>query len=200
MKRWTLLLSLLAVAALAVAPWSALAAKHNKKVEIGQSAPDFKDLKGTDGKDYALGDFKDAKALVVVFTSNGCPVAVAYEDRLIDLQKKYEDKGVKVLAVNCNTSETEADMKERVKEKQINYAYLKDANQQSGRDFGATCTPHVFVLDGSRKIVYMGAIDDSMNSDKVKKHYVADAIEAVLAGQTPVTAETQQRGCGIRYQ
>lgn len=199
MKRSTLL-SLLAVATLAVAPWSALAAKFNRKVEIGQAAPEFNGLKGTDGKEYALGDYKDAKALVVVFTSNSCPVAVAYEDRVIDLQKKYADQGVKVLAINCNSNEGAEDVKKRAEEKQTSYAYLKDSTQQSGRDFGATCTPHVFVLDGSRKIAYMGAIDDSMNEDKVTKHYVADALDAVLDGKTPTTTETRQRGCGIRYE
>jgi peroxiredoxin len=199
MKRWTLLLSLLAVAALAALPFAAQAAKNNAKVEIGQAGPDFKNLKGTDGKDYGLADYKDAKAVVLIFTSNGCPVAVAYEDRMIALQKKYADKGVKLLAINCNNAEAEEDMKKRVDDKQINYAYLKDATQQSGKDYGATCTPHVFLLDGARKIAYMGAFDDSMAEDKVSKPYLADAIDAVLAGQTPATTETLQRGCGIRY-
>ncbi|MCE9552735.1 MAG: thioredoxin family protein [Planctomycetes bacterium] len=200
MKRWTIVLSLLAIVALAVAPWSVLAAKNNKKVEIGQAGPDFKGLKGTDGKERALADYKDAKALVLVFTCNACPVAVAYEDRMIDLQKKYADKGVKLLAINCNTNETLDAMKERATSKNFNFDYLLDAKQQSGRDYGASCTPHIFILDGERKIAYMGSFDDNMNDSKVQKHHVAAALDALLDGKLPVTTETKQFGCGIRYQ
>jgi len=199
MKRFSLVLSLLAVSALAVAPL-AYAAKFNKKVEIGQAAPDFKGLKGTDGKEYSLDGFKDAKALVLVFTCNRCPMAVAYEDRMIDLQKKYGEKGVQLLAINCNTGEGLDAMKERADSKGFNFPYVLDESQQSGKDFGATVTPHVFILDGERKIAYMGSLDDNMDDSKVQKHHVADALAAILDGKAPVTTETRQFGCGIRYQ
>ena len=200
MKRFTIVLSVLAIVALAVAPWSVLAAKHKKKVEIGQAGPDFKGLKRTDGQDRALADYQDAKAVVLIFTCNACPVAVAYEDRMIDLQKKYADQGVKLVAINCNTNENLDALKERAAAKSFNFDYVMDATQQSGRDYGASCTPHVFILDGQRKIAYMGAFDDNMDEGKVRKHHVAAALDALLDGKQPATTETRQFGCGIRYQ
>jgi len=80
------------------------------------------------------------------------------------------------------------------------YEYLFDASQQTARDYGATCTPHAFLLDGHRKIVYAGAIDDDMNADSVKHHSLRDAIDAVLAGKEPTVATTKQFGCGIHYE
>jgi hypothetical protein len=76
---------------------------------------------------------------------------------------------------------------------------LHDDGQKVGREYGAAVTPHVFLLDRNRKIAYMGAIDDNMDAEKVKKHYLSDAIKAVLAGKSPETTETRQFGCGIHY-
>ena len=140
----------------------------------------WKNLPGTDGKDHSLADFKDAKLLVVVFTCNRCPVARAYEDRLIAVQKDFSAKGVQLVAINCNTDDADAlpAMKQRATDKAFEFPYLFDETQQSGRDYGATVTPHVFVLDAARKIVYMGVVDDNINSDAVKQHYLADTLDA----------------------
>lgn len=177
-----------ALAAIAVAS-QAMAAN----LKTGDKAPDFK-ATGVDGKEYSLP--KDAKATVVCFTCNNCPVAVAYEDRFIDFAKKYESKGVKFIAINVNESENLTAMKQRAEEKGFNFPYAYDATGDSCRAFGARVTPHLFVVDAAGKIVYQGAFDDNQSSPK--EHYVAAAVDAVLAGKVPEKSETKAFGCGIR--
>ena len=176
----------------------ALFASHNlsaAEVEIGAAGPDFK-AKGVDGKSYSLASVKDAKATVMCFTCNNCPVAVAYEDRFIEFAKAYAAKGVKFVAVNCNTTEDLTAMKQRAEEKGFNFPYIYDESGDAARAYGARVTPHLFVLDGNGKVVYRGAFDDSMNQPK--KGYIADAVDAVLAGKTPEVQSTRAVGCGIR--
>jgi peroxiredoxin len=193
---------IVAIAALTVSV--AQAGKYNKVLSIGDQAPAFKDLTGADGKKYSLDDFKDAKAVVVCFTCNQCPVAVACEDRIIALQKEYEKRGVKFIAVSVSDSEVDnlENMKRRVETKGFNFPYTLDLTQKSARDYGARITPEFFVLDGKRKIAYMGVMDDSqVNPNDVTKSYLNDALEAVLSGSSVAVAETKTRGsgCGIRY-
>jgi peroxiredoxin len=171
-------------------------------LDIGAVAPKWTNLAGVDDKQHSLDDLKDAKAVVVVFTCNHCPVAVAYEDRLIQLTRDYQNKGVAVVAINVNNLEEDKlpAMKRRAQSKGFNFPYLYDPTQLIGRAYGATVTPHVFLLDGERKLAYKGAIDDNMNADKVSRHYLREAIDAVLAGKPVATATTQQRGCSIKYE
>jgi len=181
---------------------TAQAGKFNKVVNIGDKGADWSNLIGVDDKTYASGDFKDKKALVLVFTCNHCPVAIANEDRLIQLQNDYADKGVQVLAISVSDSPDDnlAAMKQRSADKKFNFPYLYDPTQKIARDYGAAVTPHVFLLDSNRKIAYMGLIDDKpIEPAEVKVHYLRDAIESVLAGKTPATTETRQSGCGIQY-
>jgi peroxiredoxin len=170
-------------------------------LKIGDAGPDFKGIIGTDDKQHALDDYKDAKAVVVAFICNHCPVAVAYEDRLVKLQADYKDKGVQLIAVNVNTLPADRldKMKERAEAKGFNFPYLYDETQKIGRDFGAKVTPHVFVLDKDRKLAYVGAIDNSQNADKAEKHYLRDALDAIVEGKTPDEPVTRQFGCGIKY-
>jgi peroxiredoxin len=171
-------------------------------VKIGDAGPAWENLTGTDDKQHNLKDLADAKAVAVIFTCNTCPVAVAYEDRLNQLARDYEDKGVSLVAINVNNNEGNKmpAMKERAEEKGFTFAYLYDPSQKIARDYGATVTPHVFLLDDERKVVYMGAIDDNMDTAAVKQHHLKDAIDATLAGQEPPMAETKQFGCGIKYE
>jgi peroxiredoxin len=171
-------------------------------VKIGGAAPDFKGIIGTDDKEHSLADFKDAKLVVLVFTCNHCPVASAYEGRLVALQDDYKAKGVQLVAVNVNNIDADRldKMKERAKAKNFNFPYLYDASQKLGHDYGATVTPHVFVLDQQRKVAYMGAVDDKQNADQVKKTYLRNAIDALLDGKKPPKAVTKQFGCGIQYE
>ncbi len=174
---------------------------YAEKLSIGDKAPGWSGLPGVDGEKHGLSDYDDAKLVVVTFTCNHCPVAVAYEDRLIDLQKDYKSKGVQVVAVNVNTIPPDRldKMKQRADAKGFNFPYLYDESQEIGRDYGATCTPHVFVLGKNRRIAYMGAIDDSRNPGKVKEHYLRNALDALLAGKEPPKAVTKQFGCSIKY-
>jgi peroxiredoxin len=173
-----------------------------KGLKVGDPAPEWKDLTGIDDEKHSLKDLAKAKAVIVVFTCNHCPVAQAYEDRLVALEKDYKDKGVELVAINVNNMDADKlpAMKERAQEKGFKFDYLYDPSQAIGRAFGATVTPHAFVLDGKSKVVYMGAIDDNQNPSEVKEHYVRDAVDAVLAGQEPKVATSKQFGCGIRYE
>ena len=127
--------------------------KEDKAIKIGDQGPAWENLAGTDDKKHSLKDLKESKAVAVVFTCNTCPVAVAYEDRLIKLSNDYKDKGVALVAINVNKdprNDLEA-MKQRAEEKGFAFAYLFDPSQQIARDYGATVTPHVFLLDGKRE-------------------------------------------------
>jgi peroxiredoxin len=172
-------------------------------VKIGDSAPSWSGLLGVDGKQHSLDEYRSAKLVVLVFTCNQCPVAKAYEDRLIAVAKDYQDKGVQLVAVDCNPSPAEQldKMKQRALEKSFNFPYLHDSvRQQTGHDYGARVTPHVFVLDQQRKVAYVGAVDDNMTSGEVKTPYLRAALDALLSGKQPPKAETKAFGCGIKYQ
>jgi thiol-disulfide isomerase/thioredoxin len=175
---------------------------EQKKLGVGDAAPAWKDLVGVDDQKHSLGEHADAKAVVVVFTCNHCPVAKAYEDRIVEIATDYADKDVDVVAINV--SNLDADklpaMKERAEEKGFKFNYLYDPSQEIARAYAATVTPHVFLLDGERNIAYIGAIDDNMKADKATKPYLRDAIDAVLAGSKPQTDSTKPVGCGIKYE
>jgi thiol-disulfide isomerase/thioredoxin len=176
-------------------------AAEAKAIGVGDSAPEWKELDGVDDQKHSLSDLKDAKAVVVVFTCNHCPVAQAYEDRLIQLAADYKEKGVELVAINVNNMEEDKlpAMKTRAEEKDYQFDYLYDPSQEIGKAFGAAVTPHAFLIDGERKLAYVGAIDDKMEVDKVEKHYLRDAIDAVLAGSKPENESTKPMGCGIKY-
>lgn len=193
--------AILPLAALLFAPFG-LAGQYNSTLDIGDEAPSWMELPGTDGKTHSLSDWKESAAIVVVFTCNSCPYAVDVEDRLIELDKTYRDQGVSVVAINVNKVDEDSmeKMKEKAKEKSFPFVYLYDESQQIARDFGAIYTPSFFVLDRSRKVAYMGALDDSPNGKAVTKRYVADAVDAVLAAKPPTVAETAPVGCRVRYE
>jgi peroxiredoxin len=169
---------------------------------LGAPAPNFEALIGVDDQKHSLADYQDAPLLLVVFTCNHCPVAQAYEDRLIALQKDYADKGLKLVAINVNNIPDDRldAMKKRAKEKNFNFPYLYDSTQKTGHAYGATVTPHVFLFDKDRKLVYRGAIDDNMDATAMKTPHLRNAIDAVLAGKKPAEETTKQFGCGIRYE
>jgi peroxiredoxin len=169
---------------------------YSAELEVGAKAPEFKGLPGVDGKEYALGEMKDAKAVVVCFTCNNCPVSVAYEDRFVEFNKQYAKKGVKFVAINANKrTEDLAAMKTRAEEKGFNFPYVFDKSGKLATEYGARVTPHVFVLDENRNVAYVGAFDDDQN--KPTKKYVADAVDALLAGKKVETTKSKAFGCGI---
>jgi peroxiredoxin len=193
-------LSLVAVAAIAV---PALAGKFNKAVSVGDKAPTFSGLpaihKG-EQTSVSLQDLKD-DVVVLVFLANHCPAVGQYEDRLIEFTKDYEGKGVRVVGVSVSQQEGDklSGIKDYMKEKGSNYIYAYDESQAVGKAYGATNTPHFFVLDKERKIRYIGKMDDSPTESKVKTNYLRDAVNAVLKGENPPVDETRPYGCGIQY-
>lgn len=189
--------------ALVLSASASFAGKFNKVLDAGDKAPDFKGIIGTDDKKHSLDEYKDAAAVALVFTCNHCPVAIACEDRIIELQKAYKDKNVQVIAINVNNTEQDKldMMKERVEQKGYNFPYLYDPTQKVAKDFGARVTPDVVLLDKDRNVVYTGLIDDApLEPAKAQKHYLRDAIDAVLAGKSPSTNETKAQGCGIKFE
>jgi thiol-disulfide isomerase/thioredoxin len=179
-----------------------IAGEFNQVLSIGDAAPSWNDLPGVDGKSHSLADLKDSKAIVVVFTCNSCPYAVDVEDRLVALNNKYSDKGVSLVAVNVNQVEDDRlpAMKQKAEAKKFEFAYLFDETQKIAKEFGAKYTPEFFVIDGERKVAYMGAMDDSPDGRKVTKSYVDSAIESVLAGGRPDVTETVPIGCRVRME
>ncbi|MCC7473838.1 MAG: thioredoxin family protein [Pirellulales bacterium] len=186
----------------AVSPEKKVEKPAKEGVAVGDQAPAWKELEGTDGKKHSLRELAEAKAIAVIFTCNTCPVARAYEERITELTNKYKDKSVVVVAINVNKDSANSlpAMKERAEKEGFPFAYMFDPSQEIARAYGATVTPHAFLLDGKRNVAYMGAIDDSQNLEKVSKHSLQDAIDNVLAGEAVAVPTTKQFGCGIRYE
>lgn len=199
-RRILLPLGIAAIAAITSVLWGA--GKYNPTRAIGDLAPDWKDLPGADGKRYSFADFQQHDVLVVAFTCNSCPTAVDYEERLMALAARCSEQGrCAVVAINSNrvADDELPQMVERAKTRKFNFPYLRDEAQTVAKAYGATVTPEFFVLNRERRIVYMGALDDSTESANVKVRYVELAIDAALAGKTPEVTETVGRGCLVRY-
>jgi peroxiredoxin len=179
------------------------AGEFNKKLNVGDLAPAWENLPGTDDKNHSLADLKDKDVVVLVFTCNSCPVAVGYDDRIIAFAKKHAGKDSKVAVVAVNVNVIEEDrlpkMKEHAKEKGFTFPYLFDESQKIARAYGATYTPEFFVLNKERKIAYMGAMDDKNSEASAKVNYLEPAVTALLKGEKLEKGETLGRGCLIRY-
>jgi peroxiredoxin len=192
MSKWLSLIVLsLLVVAFTVAPAGA------DTLSVGDKAPNYK-AESVDGKVAKLGDTKGAKAVVVCFTCNKCPIAVAYEDRFIEFVKKYKDKGVQFIALNVNKTENLEEMKKRAEEKKFNFTYAYDESGKSATAYGARVTPHLYVIDRDGVVAYIGSFDDNMKAKRATKHYVVDAVDALLEGKRPETTETKAFGCTIK--
>jgi peroxiredoxin len=174
---------------------------------VGDKAIDFK-LKNVDGKFVSLSDYNKTKGYIVVFTCNHCPFAQAYEQRIIDLHKKYAPKGYPVIAINPNDKDRSPEdsyehMISRSKDKKYPFVYLYDETQDIAKTYGATRTPHVYLLNKTKEgntVAYIGAIDDnSEDASAVKVHYLADAIDALLAGKSVENNSTKAIGCTIKW-
>jgi len=171
--------------------------------KVGDKAADFK-MKNVDGEMYSLASIKDTKGYIVIFTSNTCPFAVAYEERMIDLHNRMAAKGYPIIAINSNDPKIESgdsfdEMVKHHKELQFPFLYLKDDKDAVYRKFGANKTPHVFLLDKELVVRYIGAIDDSAREPQlVEEKYVENAIAALEKGETPDPSMTKAIGCPIK--
>lgn len=199
MKKTNLIFSLLLLAGIFLTSNSF----KTQGYKVGDKATDFS-LKNIDGKMLSLKDYTDAKGFIVIFTCNHCPYAIANEDRIIALQSKY-GKEYPVIAINPNDTKQEPDdsfdkMQARAKTKGFNFAYLYDESQIVAKAFGATKTPHVYLLDKSLVVKYIGAIDDSSKDEKnVKTKFLENAIENLKSGKKVEVETTKAIGCGIKW-
>ncbi|MFM7768708.1 MAG: thioredoxin family protein [Bacteroidota bacterium] len=177
-------------------------------MKIGDQAPDF-NLKSTDGKQVSLSGLQGNKGAVVIFTCNHCPFSIAYEDRIIELHKKFSSLGYPVVAINSNDAkrvpeESFKHMKKKVKEKSFPFVYLQDESQEIAKAYGATRTPHVFIVqketDGSYALRYIGAIDNNADDPTAAdKKYVESAVNELLLGNTVSLTNTKAIGCSIKW-
>ena len=176
-------------------------------LKVGDNAVDF-NLKNVDGKMISLNTNTSAKGYILVFTCNTCPYSKMYEDRLIDLHNKYADQGYPVLAIQPNSPEKSPgdsfeNMQKRAEDKGFPFAYVMDETQEITAAYGATNTPHVYLLNKTGndfEVAYIGAIDNnSRNASAVTRKYVEEAIDALKAGKSVGTTDTKAIGCTIKW-
>jgi peroxiredoxin len=174
---------------------------------VGDTVSDFK-LKNVDGKMVSLTDYKSAKGVIVIFDCNTCPYSRAYNERIINLNKKFASQGFPVITINSNDAEQSdgdsfEEMVDLAKRKNYDFPYLVDETQAVAKSFGATNTPHVFVVKNESnafKVAYIGAIDDSpRDASSASKKYVEEAVSALLANKPVASAKTKAIGCGIKW-
>jgi len=175
-----------------------------RSLRIGETAPDFHGLLGTDGKRYSLSSFADVPVLVLIVSCNHCPYVQSYEDRMIAIQRDYKQRGTRLVAVNSNDDkdypeDSYENMIKRAEEKGFNFAYIRDEDQSLARALSAVCTPEIFVFDKERRLVYHGRIDDSRDPAKVTTHDLRNTLDAVTAGNNPSVAETRPLGCSVKW-
>jgi peroxiredoxin len=178
--------------------------KTEKGYSVGDEIEDFK-LKNIDNRMISLSDYQDAKGFIIIFTCNMCPYSVANEDRIIALDEKYKSKGYPVIAINPNDPKASKGdsfegMIARAKEKGFTFPYLFDEGQLVFPKFGASKTPHVYIVSKpNMKVEYIGAIDNSSrNPDAVTEKYVENTVDELLAGKKPTKTETRAIGCSIK--
>lgn len=184
------------------------AGEFNKTLSVGDAAPEFKDLVGTDDKPHSLADFDNKQVLLVVFTCNTCEYATDLDKRLVTFAEDYVTANHKVGVIAINANKVAGDqppaMKKKAEMAGYTFPYVWDETQGIAKAYGATYTPECFVLgpvtDGKRKVVYQGSFDDSPDGKNVKQKYVEEAVLAALEGKTPATTETQPIGCLVRYE
>jgi peroxiredoxin len=182
-----------------------MVAMESTMLDLGTAAPDFK-LPDTERKMVSLNDFKDAKALLVVFMCNHCPFVKHVLDGLVGLVKEYQKKGVAVVGINSNDIEnypqdSPENMALVAKEKDFTFPYLYDETQKVAKAYKAACTPDFFLFDKNRKLVYRGQMDDSRpgNNLPVTGTDLRTAMDAVLAGKTIPRKQKPSMGCSIKW-
>ena len=216
MKKTIIFIACFAVAALIFTSTTSLELKKNEAAfstasavqiggyKIGDVAADF-NLKNIDGNMITMADYPDAKGFILIFTCNSCPYAVMYEDRIIALHNNYASKGYPVIAImpndaNIKPADSYENMQKRAKEKGFDFPYIYDEKQEVFPVYGATKTPHVFLLNNKKVVEYIGAIDDNaQDATSVSQKYLENAIAAIERGEKPNPATTRAVGCTIKY-
>lgn len=185
----------------------ALLCTNGYSYELGDLVADFK-LKNVDGKMVSLSDYGSSKGVIIIFDCNTCPYSKAYNQRIIELNKKYAALGYPVITINPNDPELSpgdsfSEMVSNARKKKYSFPYLVDQSQEVARKFGASNTPHVFVLQNKNKnfkVAYIGTIDNnSRDASSANKKYVEEAVDALLANKPVITTRTKAIGCGIKW-
>jgi peroxiredoxin len=175
--------------------------------QVGSVVKDF-NLPSVDGKNVSLSDFKNSKGFIIVFTCNACPYSKLYEERLNQLNSKYKNLGVHLIAINPNDPQTQPEdsfekMKSKSMDKNLAYPYLYDENQKQTTAFNPSKTPHAFVItveNNNYKVVYSGAIDDnSSDAEAVKVKFVENAVDEVISGRKISVASSTPVGCAVKW-
>ena len=187
--------------------WLLSYTKVQSQIKIGNIAHDFS-LKNIDNTSFSLKDLSAKKGCILIFTCNSCPYSVAYEDRIIALDKKYAAKGYPVVAINPNDPDIQpkdsfSNMKKKAQKKAFTFPYLFDETQEIAKAYGATRTPHVFLLNKEEKqfrVVYIGAIDNNTyDASAADEKYVEDALENLLKGESVKVTQKKAIGCTIKW-
>lgn len=172
-------------------------------LDIGDAMPRFK-LPSVDGLEVDAQLIKDP-VIVVIFTCNHCPYAKAYEDRIIDLAKRFDQEGVQFVLINSNDDADHPEdsfdqMKVRAQEKAYPFPYCRDESQDAAKAYGALCTPHCFVFGPERTLKYKGRIDDDWeHPDRATEHNLRDAVAALAKGEEPPVHAIHAIGCSIKW-
>ncbi len=173
-------------------------------LELGATAPDFS-VAGTDGKNYSLADFESASTLVVFFTCNHCPFVVGSDEVTRATAEKFQDKGVAFIGINSNSEKTNPTddfdhMVSRMKEHNFPWIYARDASQEVAQAYGALRTPHFYVFDADRKLVYCGrGVDQPRDTSKMQVNELEKALAEVTAGQSVSVPLTNPIGCNVKW-
>jgi peroxiredoxin len=179
--------------------------KNTFTLELGSAPPPFK-LPATDGKVYSVEDFADAKVLVVFFTCNHCPYVTGSDEVTRSTALRFAPQGVKFVGINSNSVNTYAEdsfahMVARMKEHSFPWVYLHDESQDIARAYGALRTPHFYVFDASRKLVYTGrGVDSPRDATRITINDLANALEDVVAGREPRVPVTNPIGCNVKWE
>ncbi len=173
-------------------------------LQIGEKAIDFS-LPATDGKEYSMADFADANTLVLFFTCNHCPFVINSDELTRKTVETYQDKGVVFVGINSNSAKTKPEdsfekMKERMQDQHFPWIYLRDETQEIAKKYGALRTPHFYVFNTQRELVYTGrAVDSPREVDKITEHTLDMVLEDIVAGKKPRIEVTNPIGCNVKW-
>jgi peroxiredoxin len=166
-------------------------------VNIGQPVADFK-LPDVDGHEHSLASLKGKNGTVIIFLSAQCPVVRAYNERIEKLAEDYRARGVNVIGINSNVTESVDDIKRHISDNKFSFVVLRDSGNHVADLLNAQHTPETFFLDAGNKLVYHGRIDNNRNAEMVQSNDLRDAIDATLAGKPVAKTEAAAFGCSIK--
>lgn len=155
-------------------------------------------LKDYNGKEHQLSDYKDSKAIVIIFVATQCPVSNDYNSRMAQIYNDYKDKGISFIGINSNKQESIEEIKKHANDNNLSFPILKDENNLIADKFSASVTPEVFVINKNFEVLYHGRIDDSRKISEVKNHDLRNTLDEILSGKSVTIKKTKAFGCTIK--